>query len=81
MMHNANVPLAHIQEISGHHDLGTLRRYLEVSDEQKKGRCDENWVLDCAISQGYTLQVWMREKSLRCLVERSLRRLSNTLFI
>jgi integrase/recombinase XerD len=25
-----------IQEISGHHDLGTLQRYLEVSPEQKR---------------------------------------------
>ena len=25
-----------IQEISGHNDLGTLQRYLEVSPEQKK---------------------------------------------
>ena len=35
-MHNAGVPLRHIQEISGHNDLGTLQRYLEVSPEQKK---------------------------------------------
>ena len=35
-MHNAGIPLRHIQEISGHNDLGTLQRYLEVSPEQKK---------------------------------------------
>ena len=35
-MHNAGVPLRHIQAISGHNDLGTLQRYLEVSPEQKK---------------------------------------------
>ena len=34
-MHNAGIPLKHIQEISGHSDLGTLQRYLEVSAEQK----------------------------------------------
>ena len=35
-MHNAGIPLRHVQEISGHEDLGTLQRYLEVSPEQKK---------------------------------------------
>ena len=35
-MHNAGIPLRHIQEISGHNDLGTLQRYLEVSPEQKR---------------------------------------------
>ncbi len=35
-MHNAGIPLKHIQEISGHSDLGTLQRYLEVSAEQKR---------------------------------------------
>ncbi len=35
-MSNAGVPLKHIQEISGHRDLGTLQRYLEVSEEQKE---------------------------------------------
>jgi integrase/recombinase XerD len=35
-MHNAGIPLRHIQEISGHNDLGTLQGYLEVSPEQKK---------------------------------------------
>ena len=33
-MANAGVPLSHLQRISGHHDLGTLQRYLEVSDDQ-----------------------------------------------
>lgn len=35
-MCNAGIPLRHIQEISGHNDLGTLQRYLEVSPEQKR---------------------------------------------
>ncbi|MEB3191172.1 MAG: tyrosine-type recombinase/integrase [Snowella sp.] len=35
-MHNAGVPLCHIQEISGHRSLATLQRYLEVSSEQKE---------------------------------------------
>ena len=35
-MHNTGVPLRHIQEISGHRNLGTLQRYLEVSTEQKE---------------------------------------------
>ena len=35
-MHNAGVPLRHIQEISGHRSLATLQRYLEVSTEQKE---------------------------------------------
>ena len=30
------IPLRHIQEISGHKDLGTLQRYLSVNDEQLK---------------------------------------------
>ena len=33
-MANAGIPLRHIQEISGHNDLGTLQRYLEVTPEQ-----------------------------------------------
>lgn len=35
-MSNSGIPLRHIQEISGHSDLGTLQRYLEVSPEQRK---------------------------------------------
>ncbi len=34
MMSSAGTPLRVIQEISGHQDLGTLQRYLEVSPEQ-----------------------------------------------
>ena len=30
----AGIPLRTVQEISGHNDLGTLQRYLEVTDEQ-----------------------------------------------
>src|SRR4028119_237839 len=33
-MSSAGIPLRHIQEISGHNDLGTLQRYLEVSPDQ-----------------------------------------------
>lgn len=36
MMSSAGIPLRHIQEISGHNDLGTLQRYLEVSPEQRR---------------------------------------------
>jgi integrase/recombinase XerD len=35
-MCNAGIPLRHIQEISGHNDLGTLQRYLEVTPEHRK---------------------------------------------
>ena len=35
-MANAGIPLRVVQEISGHNDLGTLQRYLEVSPEQKR---------------------------------------------
>ncbi|WP_066423313.1 site-specific integrase [Anabaena sp. 4-3] len=35
-MSTAGIPLRHIQEISGHSDLGTLQRYLEVTPEQKR---------------------------------------------
>jgi integrase/recombinase XerD len=35
-MSSAGVPLRHIQEISGHTDLGTLQRYLEVTPEQRR---------------------------------------------
>jgi len=34
-MSDAGTPLRHIQEISGHTDLASLQRYLEVSDAQK----------------------------------------------
>ncbi|WP_244918252.1 tyrosine-type recombinase/integrase [Nostoc linckia] len=34
MMSGAGVPLRTIQKISGHHDLGVLQKYLEVSPEQ-----------------------------------------------
>ena len=36
MMSSAGIPLRVIQEISGHNDLGTLQRYLEVSPEQRR---------------------------------------------
>lgn len=36
MMSSAGVPLRTIQEISGHADLGTLQRYLEVSPDEVK---------------------------------------------
>ena len=36
MMSSAGIPLRVIQEISGHNDLGTLQRYLEVSPDQKR---------------------------------------------
>ena len=35
-MCNAGVPLRHIQDISGHNDLGVLQKYLEVSPEDRK---------------------------------------------
>jgi len=35
-MANAGILLRHIQEISGHNDLGTLQRYLEVTPEQRR---------------------------------------------
>ncbi len=35
-MANAGIPLRHIQEISGHNDLGTLQRYLEVTPDQRR---------------------------------------------
>lgn len=34
MMSRENIPLRTIQEISGHTDLGTLQRYLEVSPQE-----------------------------------------------
>jgi len=33
---DANIPLRHIQGISGHKNLGTLQRYLAVNDDQLK---------------------------------------------
>jgi integrase/recombinase XerD len=36
MMSSAAIPLRVIQEISGHNDLGTLQRYLEVTPEQRR---------------------------------------------
>ena len=36
MMSSAGIPLRVIHEISGHNDLGTLQRYLEVSPEQRR---------------------------------------------
>lgn len=35
-MYRSGVPLRTIQEISGHHDLGVLQRYLEVDTEDLK---------------------------------------------
>lgn len=35
-MSSAGIPLRVIQEISGHNDLGTLQRYLEVTPEQRR---------------------------------------------
>ncbi|NEQ78505.1 MAG: site-specific integrase [Okeania sp. SIO2C9] len=35
-MSSAGIPLRHIQDISGHHDLGVLQRYLEVTPEQRR---------------------------------------------
>lgn len=35
-MHNAGVPLRHIQAISGHSSLAALQVYLDVTDEDKK---------------------------------------------
>lgn len=35
-MCSAGIPLRHIQEISGHNNLGTLQRYLEVTPEQRR---------------------------------------------
>ncbi len=36
MMSSAGIPLRVIQEISGHNDLGTLQRDLEVTPEQRR---------------------------------------------
>lgn len=35
-MHNAGVPMRHIQSISGHRTLAALAKYLDVTDEQKQ---------------------------------------------
>ena len=35
-MYRQGIPLRTIQEISGHHDLGVLQRYLEVDTEDLK---------------------------------------------
>jgi integrase/recombinase XerD len=35
-MSGAGVPLRHIQEVSGHTSLGSLQKYLEVSEAQKE---------------------------------------------
>jgi integrase/recombinase XerD len=43
MMSSAGIPLRVIQEISGHNDLGTLQRYLEVSPEQKRNAVAAIW--------------------------------------
>lgn len=43
MMSSAGIPLRVIQEISGHNDLGTLQRYLEVSPEQKRKAVAAVW--------------------------------------
>ncbi len=45
MMSSAGIPLRHIQEISGHNDLGTLQRYLEVTLLAEKESCSRDWVL------------------------------------
>ncbi len=44
MMSSAGIPLRVIQEISGHNDLGTLQRYLEVSPEQKRSAVAAIWL-------------------------------------
>lgn len=36
IMSKSGVPIRHIQEISGHGDLGTLQRYLEVTPDEVK---------------------------------------------
>ncbi len=36
MMSSAGITRSGIQEISGHNDLGTLQRYLEVTPEQRR---------------------------------------------
>ena len=46
MMSSAGVPLRHIQEISGHNDLGTLQRYLEVTLLATEEGLRGDWVLN-----------------------------------
>lgn len=36
VMSSAGIPLCIIQELSGHNNLGTLQRYLEVTSKQKR---------------------------------------------
>ncbi len=43
-MSQHGVPLREIQEISGHSDLGTLQRYLEVSPEQVRKAIAAIWL-------------------------------------
>jgi integrase/recombinase XerD len=35
-MHNARVPIKHIQTISGHKTLAALQRYVEVTEQDKE---------------------------------------------
>ena len=39
--HNAGIHLRHIQEISGHNDLGTLQRYLKEPQKQLEDQNDQ----------------------------------------
>lgn len=41
MMSAANIPLRTIQEISGHHDLGVLQRYLAVTPEDRRNAINQ----------------------------------------
>ena len=43
-MSSNGTPLREIQEISGHNDLGTLQRYLEVTPEQAKKAVNSIWL-------------------------------------
>lgn len=40
-MSAANIPLRTIQEISGHHDLGVLQRYLAVTPEERRNAVNQ----------------------------------------
>lgn len=44
LMSKAGIPLREIQEVSGHRDLGTLQRYLEVSPEQVERAVNSIWL-------------------------------------